>query len=43
MRIAEQELRDKERAQLLKNIDEMKKEEVKQVAEKKVRVNKLME
>jgi hypothetical protein len=42
-RIAEQELRDKERAQLLKNIDEMKKEDERQAKEKKERVKKLME
>jgi len=42
-RIAEQELRDKERAQLLKNIEEMKKEDERQAKEKKQRVNKLME
>lgn len=33
-RIAEQELRDKERAQLMKNIEEMKKEDVRQAKEK---------
>lgn len=42
-RIAEQELRDKERAQLLKNIEEMKKEDERQAVEKKERVRKLMD
>lgn len=42
-RIKEQEMREREMQQMLRQIEQLKEEEIKQAIEKKERVNKLMQ